>query len=384
MPKSRCEVSIVVPMYNAERFIGECIDSVIAQSCPTFELLIVDDGSSDDSVEIVEAYARRDGRVRLLRHPDGANLGVSRTRRLGISAASGEFLAFLDADDAFEPTKLARQLELMESHPDCVLCHTGIRSILDPPDDPERVPLLESYAKQVVDHVNRFSSEMTEYRFLERPQALRSNHVCNSSAMVRASAIRETVVATRQLFQFEDFAQWVLLSVKGPFLFLPEPLTRYRVHGMSSTSYLLANPLKQLYSQIECLLVILAQTDDPSLKDLAEAELLESLSRTMDLYSDRAPGGLSKRSDVASPSPGVTAEALREHRVRYLEAQVSKLEAERQSLSGQLEVIRNSRTYRLIRAVSKAIRSPKLPPRWPYRLTDGVDNPISQPVQGRR
>ena len=363
MPEGRREVSIVVPMYNAERYIGECLDSALRQSLPSFEILVVDDGSRDRSAEIVGASARRDGRVRLLRHPSGANLGVSRTRRLGISAASGEFIAFLDADDAFEPTKLERQLELMRSHPDCVLCHTGIRSVLNPPDDPARAPLLESYAKNVADFVNGFSGEVTEYRFLERPDALRSNHICNSSTLVRASAIRATAVATRQLFQFEDFSQWVLVSVRGPFLFLPEPLTRYRVHGMSSTSNLLADPLKQLYSLIECLLVVLVHADDAGLRALAEAELLESLSRAMNLYADPIPEEFPDRRTVTPPTLGATPAALWEHRARYLDAQVSRLEAEKQSITRQLEAFRSSKSYRLIRGFSKVIRSLKSPTR---------------------
>ena len=363
MSEGSCKVSVVVPMYNAERFIGECIDSALAQSFTSFELLIVDDGSRDRSAEIVEAYARRDDRVRLLRHPDGANLGVSRTRRLGISSASGEFIAFLDADDAFEPTKLERQLDLLESHPDCVLCHTGIRSLLDPPNDPARAPLLEAYAKNVVGFVNGFSDKITEYQFLDRPHALRSNPICNSSAMVRTSAIQASIVATRQLFQFEDFSQWLLLSVRGPFLFLPDPMTLYRVHGMSSTSNLLEDPLKQLYSLIECLLVILVHANDDGLRNLAEAELLESLSRAMNLYAERIPGELTDQPRATPQSLGATPSSLRDGRVRHLEAEVSRLEAEKKTISNQLESIRKSKSYRLIRKLSKVIRPGKSPSR---------------------
>jgi glycosyltransferase involved in cell wall biosynthesis len=354
---NHCRVSVVVPMYNARRHIGACIESVLAQDFSAFELLVVDDGSSDLSAEVVDRHTRQDGRVRLLRHPGGANLGVSRTRRLGISEASGAFIAFLDADDAFEPTKLGRQIELMNAHPDCVLCHTGIRSVLDPPDDPARAPLLESYAKQVVDHVNSLSGEVTEYRFLERPHSLRSNPVCNSSVLVRAPALRATAAATRQLFQFEDFSQWALLSVRGPFLFLPDPLTLYRVHEASSTSGLLADPLKQIYSLIECLLVILVHAEDHRLRALAESELRDSLSRAMDLYAEGRPEGEPDRRDEPTHPLGDTPSDLWEHRARHLQAKLSGLEAELRSVSSRLDAIRASKSYKLITTMRKAMRS---------------------------
>ena len=103
-------VSVVVPLYNTEKYIAECIESVLDQTLRDLEVLVIDDGSRDRSMEIVEEIASQDSRVRLLRHPGGANLGVSRTRRLGIMEAKGEYLAFLDADDAFEPSKLERQV----------------------------------------------------------------------------------------------------------------------------------------------------------------------------------------------------------------------------------------------------------------------------------
>lgn len=128
MSKSRCVVSVVVPLYNTEKYIAECIDSVLNQTLRDLEVLVVDDGSRDRSREIVEELARRDSRVRLLRHPGGVNLGVSRTRRLGITEASGDYIAYLDADDAFEPSKLEEQVGLMKAYPSCLLCHTGIKA----------------------------------------------------------------------------------------------------------------------------------------------------------------------------------------------------------------------------------------------------------------
>ena len=104
-------VSIITPVYNAERWLAQTLASVRAQTLGDWEHLLVEDGSADDSAAIVEAAAREDGRIRLLRAP--RNLGPSEARNLAIDAARGRFLAFLDADDLWLPEKLARSVEWM-------------------------------------------------------------------------------------------------------------------------------------------------------------------------------------------------------------------------------------------------------------------------------
>ena len=223
-------VSVVVPLYNTEKYIEECISSVLDQTLRDLEVLVVDDGSRDRSVEIVEEIARRDKRVRLLRHPGGVNLGVSRTRRLGITEASGEYIAYLDADDAFEPTKLERQVSLMKTHPACLLCHTGIRSVAVPLEDQELSRLLESQgkasiesqAKNFSDYWNSVLPRIAEYSFLDRPDALKSNAICNSSVLVVAAAVRRA--ASSRLDKpsrpkiFFNGPSW---QPRGPFSSLP-------------------------------------------------------------------------------------------------------------------------------------------------------------------
>jgi glycosyltransferase involved in cell wall biosynthesis len=112
-------VSVIVPLYNGERFFAETIASVFAQDMQDFELLLVDDGSSDGSVELARTCAmQRPERVRYLEHEGHANKGSSASRNLGIAHARGEFLALLDADDVWRPTKLREQLAIMREHPE--------------------------------------------------------------------------------------------------------------------------------------------------------------------------------------------------------------------------------------------------------------------------
>ena len=109
----RTAVSIVMIFLNEEEFINEAIDSVLAQTTDEWELVLVDDGSVDRSTEIARQYtAASPDRVRYVDHPDHVTLGMSTARNLGIRHSTGEYITFLDADDTWEPTKLAAQLEI--------------------------------------------------------------------------------------------------------------------------------------------------------------------------------------------------------------------------------------------------------------------------------
>lgn len=117
-------VSVIVVFKDEERFLQEAVDSVFGQRFDGWELLLVDDGSSDGSVEIARRQVeRRPGAVRYLQHPGGANLGISASHKLGLDHARGTFVAFLDGDDVWLPAKLAEQTSLMREHPDVGLVY---------------------------------------------------------------------------------------------------------------------------------------------------------------------------------------------------------------------------------------------------------------------
>jgi glycosyltransferase involved in cell wall biosynthesis len=112
-------VSVVLPFLNASRFMRECIDSVLSQTYMDWELILVDDGSSDDSAAIAQGYVDRDPeRVRCIEHPGHENRGISASRNLGVRHARGEYIAELDADDVWLPDKLARLVPELETHPE--------------------------------------------------------------------------------------------------------------------------------------------------------------------------------------------------------------------------------------------------------------------------
>ena len=105
-------ISIVIPLYNKEQYIGACLNSVLSQTYKDFELIVVNDGSSDNSVDIVNMI--RDERVQLLSKNNG---GPASARNLGVKEAKGEWVVFLDADDIFLPFALEYFIELISKHP---------------------------------------------------------------------------------------------------------------------------------------------------------------------------------------------------------------------------------------------------------------------------
>jgi len=109
--KTNPSVTVVIPAYNAERFIVQALDSVCAQTYGDFEIIVVDDGSTDDTKGVAEAYARRDSRVKVLQQP---NQGVGAARNAAIQIARGKYVAPLDADDIWFPTKLENQVAFLE------------------------------------------------------------------------------------------------------------------------------------------------------------------------------------------------------------------------------------------------------------------------------
>lgn len=110
MVSEQPKVSVVMPAYNMERYIGEAIRSVQNQTYSNWELLVVDDGSDDSTCDIVEQIAAVDGRIRLIRNEK--NIGVAQTRNRGFELASGEYVALLDSDDLWREEKLERQISL--------------------------------------------------------------------------------------------------------------------------------------------------------------------------------------------------------------------------------------------------------------------------------
>jgi hypothetical protein len=120
-------ISVVMPVRNGERFVAEAIDSILEQSHRHLELIVVDDGSTDGTAEILARYASRDDRFVVCRHP--SSLGISASRNHGFRVARGAFLAVMDADDISVPHRLERQLQFLRSNPDIGVVGASVQQI---------------------------------------------------------------------------------------------------------------------------------------------------------------------------------------------------------------------------------------------------------------
>lgn len=205
-------VSVVIPAYNAQNFIRKALVSVLEQTVEVDEIIVVDDGSSDETSQIVAAYAPR---VRLLQQQ---NQGPSRARNFGVESATSEWVAFLDADDAWVPQKIEKQLNALQAHPESVLCYTGLRNLL--PDGLEAIR--DAFPV----------SKLRDQLRLENPG------ITPSSVVVRRSTYFSCGGFTSNFKGSEDWDLWSRLIDSGPFCNVNEPLTLYQVSntGLSSNA----------------------------------------------------------------------------------------------------------------------------------------------------
>ena len=207
------EVTVVIPAYNAERFIAETLRSVQAQTFRDFKVLVVDDGSTDRTAHIVDAFGPP---IRRLHQKNG---GVSRARNAGSAATSGRFIAFLDADDLWDPPKLERQVELLRSRPDVGFCYAGIRRIG-----------ADGGVRQV--------ELAREYEDLCRELLLNSCVVASSSSsiMVRRDVLQRAGGYDPALSQCADWDFLIRLSLLARGAALPEALVSYRTFAGNMSS----------------------------------------------------------------------------------------------------------------------------------------------------
>lgn len=206
-------ISIVMPAYNAEKTIEDSIKSVINQSYSDFELIIIDDCSTDSTSRIIERIAKEDSRIAFYKNPK--NSGVSNTRNRAISLAKGEWIAFLDSDDLWAKNKLEKQLTFIRNIPDAVLSYTSSRFI----DADNKIYSFEMHAK---------------YKIAFK-ELLKRNLISCSSVIVKADVIKNIKMPGD--YMHEDYYTWLTLLKKYKFAYgLDLPLLTYRLSNNSKSS----------------------------------------------------------------------------------------------------------------------------------------------------
>jgi glycosyltransferase involved in cell wall biosynthesis len=205
-------VSVVIPIYNRAQFIGEAVSSVLASTYEDFELLLIDDGSTDDSLDIASRVAGGDPRLRIVELPHG---GVAVARNTGLREAAGELIANLDADDAMFPRRIERQITYLDRHAECVA--VGSRALF-----------VDAASRPMYVGMNFFSHADIDRAHLEgRPCAI--GHPL--STFRKAAVVAAGGYASEMNASGEDYDLWLRLAEVGHLANIPEVLTRYRVHG---------------------------------------------------------------------------------------------------------------------------------------------------------
>jgi glycosyltransferase involved in cell wall biosynthesis len=213
MPK----VSVIVPTYNAARFINQTLEALLHQTFRDFEVLVIDDGSQDQTAELVQSYGPP---VSYIRQPHG---GVSSARNTGLSRAIGQYIAFHDADDLWEPRKLEQQVAVLESRPSVGLCFTSMLVV-----DLDLRPLKVIHARGYAD----FCEALLLYGSVVSGSC--------SSAMVRREVVEMVGGFDPELSLCADWDYWLRLSLLTEFAPITEPLMKYRMWD-GSMSHNMAN-----------------------------------------------------------------------------------------------------------------------------------------------
>ena len=205
-------VTIIMPVYNAERYLAGALQSLLAQTFSEFQLLAIDDGSTDESLSILRRYARHDLRIRIVSRE---NRGLVATLNEGLHLSRSELVARMDSDDMSLPCRLEWQVAHMEAHPD-VVCLGGYYDLID--------------------HRGRLLTTMkppTDHAGIEKEMLAGHTPICHPSAMVRRQIALKAGGYDPSMMLAEDLDLWLRMGELGMLANLPMSLVRYRLHGAS-------------------------------------------------------------------------------------------------------------------------------------------------------
>ncbi len=202
-------ISVVMPVYNAERYLAEALDSILVQTFSDFEFIILDDGSTDTSLEILRRSAARDSRIRLISRP---NTGIVGALNDALQASRGEYVARMDADDVSLPDRFERQISYLRKHADCV----GVGSA---------ILLIDADGDPICRQQWSMSHEQIEAELLQGRGGL-----AHPTAMLRRADVLQVGGYRPHVQYAEDVDLWLRLGESGRLANIPDVLLNYRVH----------------------------------------------------------------------------------------------------------------------------------------------------------
>jgi glycosyltransferase involved in cell wall biosynthesis len=219
-------VSVIIPAYNAEKYIEESIESVFAQSYQDFEIIVIDDGSTDRTPEVLDRFGEK---LRVVR---GRNRGPSGARNIGISVSRGKYVAFLDSDDLWTPDKLAVQVAFLERHSDIGMVFADMLKFN------ARGVIVNSYLKNVHKIRDCYDMLLKSQSGLDNATELllQCNLIPTGSVLVRKDCLERAGLFDENLKTVEDLDLWLRLSMVTKFGFVPRVLKHKREHDANVSS----------------------------------------------------------------------------------------------------------------------------------------------------
>jgi glycosyltransferase involved in cell wall biosynthesis len=216
-------VTIITANYNGSQYLAKAINSVLNQSYPFIEHVIVDDGSTDDSARLIKSFGDKDSRIKPILLPQ--NRGVARARNVGIENSTGKYIAFLDADDMWVPEKVEKQVAVFRQHPNAGLVVTDALSI----DENDQILKNKKNRKKTREGV------VSLYDYIAGKCHLSIN------AMTRRECLEKTGLFNPNYVIGEDYELWMRITREYEYYYLKEPLHLYRFHRNNATRNKLFN-----------------------------------------------------------------------------------------------------------------------------------------------
>lgn len=207
-------VSVLMAVFNGQMYLREAVESVLAQTFGDFEFIVIDDGSTDDTLKLLEEFAAKDSRLRVVSRP---NKGLTLTLNEGLDLARAQFLARMDADDISLPMRFEKQVAYLQEHPDCVLVGSAV-TMIDPDGSPIRALCSERTHEQI-----------------DEAHLKCGWPVVHPVVMMRTAAVRKIGGYRNQYNTLEDLDLFLRLAEVGKLANLPDILLKYRQHFSSVT-----------------------------------------------------------------------------------------------------------------------------------------------------
>ena len=219
-------ISVIIPSYNYEKYIEQTISSALEQTYKKFQLIIVDDGSNDKSLEVIYSFANRDSRIKVLQHNDKKNHGLSATLQLGINAADGEYIAILEADDLWTPDCLELRVDAL-NRGDAGVVFNDIEPLIMNGANAE---WFYAYVPRVMAEHRKKTKDNRYINFEMRKDFLIENKIPTfSCSMIQKSYLKKCEFNT-PVQEWLDRWLWCQLAQMTTFMFIPKKLSYWRLH----------------------------------------------------------------------------------------------------------------------------------------------------------